>query len=265
MNYITAFGIKFTGPKITTLQFLYELYQRSKQIVTKMDCELFSFLDDLKPTSWEDLEKVDILHNPRFENEFTIMGKDECDLIINFKTHTDYSTSNELETLSTILNNPKLVYDIPGDVIASYRIFIHEYNIEKDELFKSFKILKKSKDGYLFELQSHHFHTYEGLDVLNLIQYGIYTCTEVYSAEELAILLDDGIDEGIAKYLNLYVDYEHLEELRELMGNHPNPKKRYENFASLMKDIDGGVKLLTKIIEENTNTLNKIRNELTIN
>lgn len=263
MNYITAFGIKFTGPKVTTLQFLYELYKKSKQIVTKMNCELFSFLDDLKPTSWEDLEKVDILHNPQFENEFTIMGKDECDLIMNFKIHADFSTSNELKTLSTILNNPKLVYDIPSDVIASYRIFIHEYNVEKDELFKSFKILEKPKDGYLFELRSHHFHTYEGLNVLDLIQYGIYTCTEVYSAEELAILLDDGIDEGIAKYLNLYVDYEHLEELRELMGNHPNPKKRYESFAKLMKDVDGGVELLTKIIEENTDTLNKIHQELT--
>lgn len=265
MNYITAFGIKFTGPKVTTLQFLYELYKRSKQITVKMDCELFSFLDDLKPTSWEDLEKVDILHNPQFENEFDIMGKDECSLIMNFKTHTDFSTSNELNTLSTILNNPKLVYDIPDGVIASYRIFIHEYNVEKNELFKSFKILEKPKDGYLFELQSHHFHTYEGLNVLDLIQYGIYTYTEVYSAEELAILLDDGIDEGIAKYLNLYVDYEHLEELRELMSNHPNPKKRYESFAKLMKDVDGGVELLTKIIEENTDTLNKIRNELTIN
>ena len=265
MNYITAFGIKFTGPKVTTLQFLYELYKRSKQIVTKMDCESFSFLDDLKPTSWEDLEKVDILHNPRFENEFTIVEKDKCDLIMNFKTHTDYSTSNELETLSTILNNPKLVYDIPADIVTSYRIFIHEYNVEKDEFFKSFKILKRPKDGYLFKLRLHTFHTYEGLDVLDLIQYGIYTCTEVYSAEELAILLDDGIDEGIVKYLNLYVDYEHLEELRELMGNHPNPKKRYESFAKLMKDVDGGVELLTKIIEENTNTLNKIRQELTTN
>ena len=263
MNYITAFGIKFTGPKVTTLQFLYELYKRSKQIVTKMNCELFSFLDDLKPISWEDLEKVDILQNPQFENEFTIMGKDECSLIMNFKTHTDYSTSNELNTLSTILNNPKLVYDIPDGVIASYRIFIHEYNVEKDELFKSFKILKKTTDGYLFELQSHYFHTYEGLDILDLIQYGIYTCTEVYSAKELAILLDDGIDEDIAKYLNFYVDYEHLEELRELMGNHPNPKKRYESFAKLMKDVNGGVKLLTKIIEENTDTLNKIHQELT--
>lgn len=263
MNYITAFGIKFTGPKVTTLQFLYELYKKSKQITVKMDCELFSFLDDLKPTSWEDLEKVDILHNPRFENEFTIMGKDKCNLIMNFKTHTDFSTSNELNTLSTILNNPKLVYDIPGDVIASYRIFIHEYNVEKDELFKNFKILKKTTDGYLFELQSHYFHTYERLNILDLIQYDIYTCTEVYSAKELAILLDDGIDEGIAKYLNLYVDYEHLEELRELMSNHPNPKKRYESFAKLMKDVDGGTELLTKIIEENTNTLNKIRHELT--
>lgn len=263
MNYITAFGIKFTGPKVTTLQFLYELYQRSKQLTVKMDCELFSFLDDLKPTSWEDLEKVDILHNPQFENEFTIIGKDECDLIMNFKTHTDYSTSNELKTLSTILNNPKLVYDIPDNVIASYRIFIHEYNVEKDELFKSFKILEKPKDGYLFELRSHTFHTYEGLNTLDLIQCGIYTCTEVYSAEELAILLDDGIDEDIAKYLNLYVDYEHLEELRELMGNHPNFKKKYKNFTKLMKDVDGGVELLTKIIEENTDTLNKIRQELT--
>jgi hypothetical protein len=193
------------------------------------------------------------------------MGKDECSLIINFKTHTDYSTSNELETLSTILNNPKLVYDIPDGVIASYRIFIHEYNVEKNELFKSFKILEKPKDGYLFELQSHHFHTYEGLNVLDLIRYSIYTCTEVYSAEELAILLDDGIDEDIAKYLHLYIDYEHLEELRELMSNHPNPKKRYESFAKLMKDVDGGVELLTRIIEENTNTLNKIRQELTAN
>jgi hypothetical protein len=263
MNYITAFGIKFTGPKVTTLQFLYELYKRSKQIVTKMDCELFSFLDDLRPTSWGDLEKVDILHNPQFENEFTIIGKDECNLIMNFKTHTDFSTSNELETLSTILNNPKLVYDIPSGVIASYRIFIHEYNVEKDELFKSFKILKRPKDGYLFELRLHTFHTYEGLDVLGLIQYGIYTCTEVYSANEITILLDDGIDEDIAKYLNFYVDYEHLEELRELMGNHPNPKKRYESFAKLMKDVDGGVGLLTKIIEENTDTLNKIHQELT--
>ena len=262
MNYITAFGIKFTGPKVTTLQFLYELYKRSKQIVTKMDCELFSFLDDLKPTRWEDLEKVDILHNPRFENEFTIMIKDECSLIMNFKTHTDYSTNNELETLSTILNNPKLVYDIPGGVIASYRIFIHEYNVEKDELFKSFKILKRPEDGYLFELRSHTFHTYEGLNVLNLIQYGIYTCTEVYSAKELAILLDDGIDEGITKYLNLYVDYEHLEELRELMSNHPNPKKRYESFAKLMKDVDGGAELLTKIVNKNITRLNSILCEL---
>lgn len=227
-----------------------------------MNCELFSFLDDLKPVSWEDLEKVDILHNPQFENEFTIMGKDECSLIMNFKTHTDFSTSNELETLSAILNNPKLIYDIPDDVIASYRIFIHEYNVEKNELFKSFKILEKPKDGYLFELQSHHFHTYEGLDVLDLIQYGIYTCTEVYSAEELAILLDDGIDEGIAKYLNLYVDYEHLEELRELMSNHPNPKKRYESFAKLMKDIDGGAELLTKIVNKNITRLNSILCEL---
>lgn len=190
------------------------------------------------------------------------MGKDECDLIMNFKTHTDYSTSNELETLSTILNNPKLVYDIPGDVIASYRIFIHEYNVEKNELFKSFKSLKKTKDGYLFELQSHYFHTYEGLDVLDLIQYDIYTCTEVYSAEELAILLDDGIDEDIAKYLNFYVDYEHLEELRELMGNHPNPKKRYESFAKLMKDVDGGAELLTKIVNKNITRLNSILCEL---
>ena len=99
MNYITAFGIKFTGPKVTTLQFLYELYKRSKQIVTKMNCELFSFLDDLKPVSWEDLEKVDILHNPRFENEFTIIGKDECDLIMNFKTHTP--TFQQMENLKT--------------------------------------------------------------------------------------------------------------------------------------------------------------------
>lgn len=51
MNYITAFGIKFTGPKVTTLQFLYELYKRSKQITVNIDCELFSFLDDLKPVS----------------------------------------------------------------------------------------------------------------------------------------------------------------------------------------------------------------------
>lgn len=262
MNYITAFGIKFTGPKVTTLQFLYELYQRSKQLTVKMDCELFSFLDDLKPTGWEDLEKSNILYNAQFENEFTIIGEDKWCTIINFKALTDFSTSDELENLSTILNNPGLVYDIPTDVNANYRIFVHEYNIEKDELFKSFKILKKPKDGYLFELRSHHFHTYEGLDVLDLIQYGIYTCTEVYSAKELAILLDDGIDEGIAKYLNLYVDYEHLEELRELMGNHPNPKKRYENFASLMKDIDGGAELLTKIVNKNITRLNSILCEL---
>ena len=49
------------------------------------------------------------------------------------------------------------------------------------------------------------------------------------------------------------------------MGNHPNPKKRYESFAKLMKDVDGGVELLTKIIEENTDILNKIRQGLTAN
>ena len=135
--------------------------------------------------------------------------------------------------------------------------------LKKNELYKSSKILKKLKGRYLFELWSRNLHTYEGLDVLDLIQHGIYTCTEVYSANEITILLDDGIDEDIAKYLNFYVDYEHLEELRELMGNHPNPKKRYESFAKLMKDVDGGVELLTKIIEENTDTLNKIHQELT--
>ena len=263
MNYITTFGIKFTSPKVTTLQFLYELYKRSKQIVTKINCELFSFLDDLKPVSWEDLEKVDILHNPQFENEFTIIGKDECDLIMNFKTHTDFSANGELENLSIILNNSKVIYDLPVSAEASYRIFIHEYNVEKNELYKSSKILKKLKGRYLFELWSRNLHTYKGLDVLDLIQHGIYTCTEVYSANEITILLDDGIDEGIAKYLSLYVDYEYLEELRELMGNHPNPTKQYKSFAKLMKDVDGGVELLTKIIEENTNTLNKIRHELT--
>lgn len=263
MNYITAFGIKFTGPKVTTLQFLYELYQRSKQLIVKMDCELFSFLDDLKPTNWEDLKKSYILYNTQFKNDFSIIGEDRCSLIINFKTHTNFSTNEELENLSTILNNPKLVYDIPADVNASYRIFIHEYNIEKDELYKSSEILERPKDGYLFELRSHSFQTYEGLDVLDLIQYGIYTCTDVYSARELGIVLDSGIDEGIAAYLNFYVDYEHLEELRELMSDHPNPKKRYESFAKLMKDVDGGVELLTKIIEENTDTLNKLRQELT--
>lgn len=263
MNYITAFGIKFTGPKATTLQFLYELYQKSKQLTVKMDCELFLFLEDLKPASWEDLKKSHILYNEQFENDFSITSEDRCSLIINFKTHTNFSTSEELENLSTILNNPKLVYDIPIDIKANYRIFIHEYNVEKDELFKSSKILEKPKGGYLFEPQLHSFQTYEGLDVLDLIQYGIYTCTEIYSARELDIVLDSGIDEGIAAYLNFYVDYEHLEELRELMSNHPTPTKRYESFVKLMKDVDGGLELLTKIIEENTNTLNKLRQELT--
>ena len=263
MNYITSFGIKFTGPKITTLQFLYEFYQRSKQLINEMECELFSFLDDLKPTSWEDLEKSHILYDTQFEHNFFITCKDECILTINFKTHTGFSTSEELENLSTILNNPKLVYDIPTDIDANYRIFIHEYNVEKDELFKHSKILEKPKGGYLFELLSPCFQTYEGLDVLDLIQYGIYTCTEIYSARELGIVLDSGIDEGIAAYLKLYVDYEHLKELRELMSDHPNPKKRYESFTKLMKDVDGGVELLTKIIEENTDTLNKLRQELT--
>jgi len=48
MNYITAFGIKFTGPEIAVLQFLYNLYEENKCLTTGMDCELFSFLDECK-------------------------------------------------------------------------------------------------------------------------------------------------------------------------------------------------------------------------
>lgn len=59
------------------------------------------------------------------------MGKDECDLIMNFKTHTDFSANGELENLSIILNNSKVIYDLPVSAEASYRIFIHAYNVEK--------------------------------------------------------------------------------------------------------------------------------------
>lgn len=151
MNYITAFGIKFTGPKVTTLQFLYELYKRSKQIVTKMDCELFSFLDECKVACWKDLQSIGILHNPAFENNIYESYENEYRLALNFKVNTNFKIRNELEKLSKLLKNPEFQATFPENESATYTLILSEYNVTKDELYTNTQIIETCTDGYSFE------------------------------------------------------------------------------------------------------------------
>lgn len=90
----------------------------------------------------------------------------------------------------------------------------------------------------------------------------IYDVTEIYSADWLIGVLNGEGDSNISYYLGFHIDYENLEELREAVSNHPNFKKKYTSLAKLMKDIDGGAELLTKILTKHISTLNSILYEL---
>ena len=223
MNYITSFGIRFIGPEIAVLQFLYNLYEENKCLTTGMDCELFSFLDECKVACWKDLQSIDILHNPAFENN---------------------------------------IYESYENESATYTLFLSEYNVTKDELYTDTQIIETITNGYGFEPLSPCGYTYKNPSVRKLLSRLIYEATEIYSADWLIGVLNEEGDSNISYYLGFHVDYENLEELREAVSNHPNFKKKYTSLAKLMKDIDGGAELPTKIVNKNITRLNSILCEL---
>lgn len=145
MNYITSFGIRFIGPEITVLQFLYNLYEENKCLTTGMDCELFSFLDECKVACWKDLQSINILHNPAFENNIYESYENEYRLALNFRVNTNFKIRNELEKLSKLLKNPEFQATFPENESATYTLILSEYNVTKDELYTNTQIHKSSK------------------------------------------------------------------------------------------------------------------------
>lgn len=262
MNYITSFGIRFIGPEIAVLQFLYNLYEENKCLTTGMDCELFSFLDECKVACWKDLQSIDILHNPAFENNIYESYENEYRLALNFRANTNFEIRNELEKLSKLLKNPEFQATFPENESATYTLFLSEYNVTKDELYTDTQIIETITNGYGFEPLSPCGYTYKNPSVRKLLSRLIYEATEIYSADWLIGVLNEEGDSNISYYLGFHVDYENLEELREAVSNHPNFKKKYTSLAKLMKDIDGGAELLTKIVNKNITKLNSILCEL---
>lgn len=261
MNYIASFGIRFIGPEIAVLQFLYNLYEENKCLTTGMDCELFSFLDECKVACWKDLQSINILHNPAFENNIYESYENEYRLALNFRVNTNFKIRNELEKLSKLLKNPEFQATFPENESATYTFILSEYNVTKDELYTNTQIIETCTDGYSFEPLSPCEHTYKNPSVRELLSRLIYDVTEIYSADWLIDVLNED-DRNVSYYLGFHVDYENLEELREAVSNHPNFKKKYTSLAKLMKGIDGGAELLTKIVNKNITRLNSILCEL---
>lgn len=263
MNYITTFGIRFVGPESVALQFLYNLYEESKLSEIGMNCDLFSFLDKQKLTNWKDLQKLNILHDPQFENDIYDFGeKDNYRLALNFKVNANFETKDTLKKLKNILEKPEFKSTFPKGRAASYTLFLNEYNVTEDTLYTETEILEATKNNHSFKPLSPCSCTYFRPSVRDLLKYCIYEATEIYSADWLIDLLSESASQNIPDYLGFYIDYEDREELLETISNHPDLKKKYTSLAKLMKDIDGGAEVLTKITKKNMATLENILCEL---